>query len=559
MEIGTELASTRDVDALLGPVIERLETLLGAEAATLFMYEEQVGELVGRVVRGGALEELRLKADRGVAGHVARTGESLLLADAYGDPRFNPDVDRKSGFKTRAMIAVPLRHVSGRCLGVVQVLHRRAGAFSEEDHALVEAIAAQIAGVLDNLLLMDTLRMQNEALRRAMDELSVAMRDLDLLYELEQAVHSAEGEAELLDKVLAKATRLIGAEAGSILLRSEERNQLYFRSSKGEQSEALKRLTLRMGQGIAGHVATTGEVVRVEKADTCPHHERALMRKLGISTRSVLCVPIKGDDRILGALELLNKPGGFDAGDERLATLVAGQTGRAVLLRRDRLEGEQKARLAALGQLMSGVMHDLKTPMTVISGYAQLMALEDSAEERARIAATIEKQFEHVAAMTGETLAFARGERELLVRKVYLQHFFADLETYLRAELESAGVELKLQIHYTGAARLDEAKVKRVISNIARNAADAMPGGGRFTLVADRDGNQLVLRMSDTGTGVPEEVQERVFESFVTAGKEGGSGLGLAIVKRIVDAHGGSVEFKSRAGKGTTFEVRLPL
>ena len=217
MEIGTELASTRDVDALLGPVIERLETLLGAEAATLFMYEEDVGELVGRVVHGDALKELRIKADRGVAGHVARTGEALLLADAYGDPRFNPDVDRKSGFKTRSMIAVPLRHVSGRCLGVVQVLHRRVGAFGEEDLALVEAIAAQIAGVLDNLLLMDTLRTQNEVLRRAMDELSVAMRDLDLLYELEQAVHSAEGETELLDRILAKATRLVGAEAGSIL------------------------------------------------------------------------------------------------------------------------------------------------------------------------------------------------------------------------------------------------------------------------------------------------------------------------------------------------------
>ena len=101
--------------------------------------------------------------------------------------------------------------------------------------------------------------------------------------------------------------------------------------------------------------------------------------------------------------------------------------------------------------------------------------------------------------------------------------------------------------------------MKRVISNIARNAADAMPEGGRFTLVADRDGDQLVLRMSDTGTGVAPEIHERLFESFVTTGKTGGSGLGLAIVKRIVDAHGGTVEFKTRAGKGTTFEVRLPL
>ncbi len=86
-----------------------------------------------------------------------------------------------------------------------------------------------------------------------------------------------------------------------------------------------------------------------------------------------------------------------------------------------------------------------------------------------------------------------------------------------------------------------------------------MPGGGRFTLTVERDADILVLRFEDTGPGVPPEIADRLFESFVTAGKSGGSGLGLAIVKRIVDAHGGTVSFRSRRDEGTTFEVRLPL
>ena len=560
MEIGTTLASTQDVDSLLGPVIERLESLLGAEAATLFMLEEVSGELVGRVVRGGALRELRVPSGSGIAGHVARTGESLLLTDAYSDPRFNPDVDRRSGFRSRSMVAVPLRHVSGRILGVVQVLHRGVGIFSLEDQVLVEAIATQIAGVLDNLRLMETLRAQNEQLRRAMLELSVALRDLDLLYELEQAAHSSEAEPQVLERVLTRAIATLGAEFGSILLVGEDRNRLHVRRAVTEgQGRDPHVLSLRHGQGIAGQVAASGQRIRIDEGAAIPAAERTILRKLGLTARAVLSVPILGDDRVMGALTLFNRPAGFDAADERLATLLAGLTGRAVLLRRERLEGERRARLAALGQLMSGVMHDLRSPMTVVSGYAQLMAAEPSESERLRLAATIEQQVEHVAAMTGETLAFARGERELLLRTVYLQPYFREVEALLRSEFEGAGVELELQLQDNGSARFDENKLKRVITNVARNAAEAMPDGGHFTLKVLREKTELVLRMSDTGPGMSPELEAHAFESFVTEGKPGGSGLGLAIVKRIVEAHGGRVAFHNRSQKGpTTVEVRLP-
>jgi signal transduction histidine kinase len=563
LEIGTALASARDVDAVLVLVMERLAALVEAEAASLFVHEPAEDVLVSRVLRGGGsgLTELRLPAGRGVVGHVLRTGETLLIPDAYADARFNPAVDKSSGFTTRSIIAAPLRHVSGRILGVVEVMNRvQGGPFSDEDRALVEAIAAQVAGVLDNVLLMDATRAQNEQLRSAMDELSVALRDLDLLYELEQAIYSTGDQAELLDTVLQKATSLIGAASGAVLLLEEEQGVLRYRGARGPWAEARRGLALELGQDVAGHVAAAGACVRLARAEDCPQHDGALARRLGEpASRAVLCVPIKGDDRVLGALELGDKPGGFDAADERFATLLAGQTGRAVLLRRAREEGERKARLASLGQMLSGVLHDLRTPMTIISGYAQMMAMEDAPEERRKFAGIIEKQFEHIGAMTKETLAFARGERDLLLRKVYLQDFFAEVAEYLRRDLGRAGVELVLEVAYTGVLRADENKLKRVVYNIARNAAEAMPGGGRFTLGAARDGAHLVLTFKDTGAGIPAEIADRLFESFVTAGKREGSGLGLAIVKRIVDAHGGAVRFESAPGAGTTFEVRLPL
>lgn len=559
LEIGTQISSARDVDDLLRLVMDRLTALLGAENSTLFMYDAGRGELWSRVLKGSALKEIRLPVSAGIAGHVVQTGKTLLLGDAYDDIRFNPEIDRQSGFRTRSMIAAPLRHVSGRILGVVEVLHRKVDAFNQDDRALVEAVATQIASVLDNVLLLEEQRVQNDNLRRASEALKQAVQDLDVLYEVERALTSTEAQTDLLDRILGKAITVSRAGAGAILLVEKDKDALFFRSTKGEKSESLVSMPLKAGQGIAGHVAATGETVRVDSADDSEHHDKTISKKLGIAVGPVLCVPILGEGEVIGALELLNKRTPFTDADERLATLLAGQAGRAILLRKAKEEGERKTRLATIGQMLASVMHDVRTPMTVIAGYAELMADEENVDERKSAAQVILGQLEHLNAMTRETLAFARGERNVLIRKVYLHMFIKEVVSHLEQEFAPTGIELKVVSSYTGVARFDENKLKRVIYNLARNAIDAMKDEGRFTLEIDRDGDELVFICSDNGPGIPPEIQPKLFESFVTAGKKNGTGLGLAIVKTIAEEHGGTVSCESKPGKGATFEVRLPL
>lgn len=551
IEVGTQLSSVRDVDALLRTVMDRLTGLLGAEAATLFMHDSRTNELWSRVLKGAALKELRLPVDAGIAGSSFRSGKTLLLGDAYADARFNPEVDRQSGFKTRSIIAAPLRHVSGKVLGVLEVLHRKVDAFSSEDRELVEGVASQIAAVVDNVLLLEQLRARS-------DELALRVHELDLLYGLEREVSASEQQVDLLDRILASAIEALGARAGSILISEDERDSLFFRNARGEKSEALTSLRLKTGQGIAGFVALTGQTVRVARAEDSEHYDKSIARKLGVVVGALLCVPIPGEEGRLGSLELLNKKGGFTEADERLAVLLAGQIGRAFASRQSREEQERRTRMASIGQMLAGVLHDLRTPLTVIAGYAEMMADEPSVEARREMAQSILTQLDHVSGMQKETLAFARGEKSVLLRRVYVHVFMREIEEQLAREFAHAKAELKVVTAYTGAARFDESKMKRVIFNLARNALDAMPEGGRFTLTVERQGPQLVFRAVDTGQGIPEEIADRLFESFVTAGKENGTGLGLAIVKKIVDEHGGEVSFKSRPGKGTTFEVHLP-
>src|SRR5690606_36027494 len=135
----------------------------------------------------------------------------------------------------------------------------------------------------------------------------------------------------------------------------------------------------------------------------------------------------------------------------------------AVRLFRERFERERSERLTSIGRLLSGVMHDMRTPLTVISGYVQLMTTTTNAKTRQEHARIILQQFDAISAMQREVLEYARGERTVLVRKVYLAKFFGDIEKQLAPECAEANVDLVVKVHDRGTARFDEGKLTRVI------------------------------------------------------------------------------------------------
>jgi len=161
-----------------------------------------------------------------------------------------------------------------------------------------------------------------------------------------------------------------------------------------------------------------------------------------------------------------------------------------------------------------------------------------------------------MAGMTREVLAFARGDTDLVVRKVYVNRFVEELTTQLGAATSGRGIDFEVEARYDGVAYFDEQKLLRVFHNLARNAIEAMPEGGRLRVLVERKGDQLVWSVRDTGGGIPPELRGRLFELFAT-GKKGGTGLGLAIVKKIVDDHGGTVTCES-GPDGTTFVIAIP-
>jgi signal transduction histidine kinase len=273
-----------------------------------------------------------------------------------------------------------------------------------------------------------------------------------------------------------------------------------------------------------------------------------------------LAVPLEGESSPLGAIGLFTHEGGgsFDEADVSLLRLVSANVSTAVRLFNANKSRERSQRLTSIGRLLSQVIHDFKSPMSVISGYTQLMADSDERQVRAEYSEEILKQFDVLTAMQREVLEFARGERSIFVRKVYLNKFFSDVRRQLEIETKGMPVALAFEVDTKLVARFDEGRLARVVHNLSRNAIEAMgEAGGVLTLGARMDGQDLVISVQDTGPGIPKEIEGQLFQSFVTMGKAGGTGLGLAIVKKIVEEHRGNVSVTSSSA-GARFEIRLP-
>jgi signal transduction histidine kinase/putative methionine-R-sulfoxide reductase with GAF domain len=546
-QVGRALGSNLAIDPLLAEIVSRTTELLEADRSTLYLVDHDRRELVSKVMQGSDLREIRLPFGAGLAAWVAEKGEPLHIKNAYADSRFNPEVDKRSGYRTRCMLVWPVRRPRGdQVIAVIQVLNKRSGVFGVTDERLLEAIASEIGVALE------VARLYGEAVERSL-ALEQARAKLMLLIETERAISEAHQLESMLGAIVQTALTNLGARTGAVYLLDEMGHELRMSVAGGEGAESMRGFEPGTDDPVLSEAMLSGRPL-VDNGST-------EIRRGKVRARRVLAAPIiDKDEGTIGVIELLNKRGRgeFTQRDGETLGVVASQAGRAIRAERGRSERERAERMATIGRMLAGVVHDLRTPLTLISGYAELMAESDSAGERKRQARSVIKQVELMTAMTKDLLAFARGERQVLIRKVYLERFITEMEEYLAREFESSGVQLAVDLQHRGTARFDETKLRRVFHNIARNAREAMPGGGTFTVVARKVGEDLVFEFIDTGVGIAKGLEGRVFEPFVTAGKSGGTGLGLAMVKRIAEEHRGTVTYDSAPGKGTRFIFTIP-
>jgi signal transduction histidine kinase len=226
---------------------------------------------------------------------------------------------------------------------------------------------------------------------------------------------------------------------------------------------------------------------------------------------------------------------------------------------------ERQEKLATLGTLTAGIAHEIRNPLTSLK--ARLYTLEKHLQAMPaarKDTGIISAEISRLERIVQDALSFARPadpKLELLAADTLLREVQGLMSTSLESRAVQVVVESNSELHI----RADSGHLKQVLINLVHNGADAIVGAGTVTLraraaratLSGRETDAVVLEVTDTGKGMPPEVEKRVFDPFFST-KETGTGLGLPIAARIVEKHGGVLQYQTRLGHGTTFEVVLP-
>ncbi len=237
--------------------------------------------------RSGGME--RFPITKGIAGHVATTGKSVNIVDAYVDSRFNPEMDRKTGFRTRNILCVPMQDAHGEIIGVLQVLNKneKVDAFDDNDEMILRMFSAQAAIAVKN--------------SRLLKDATDSKQNSEALLEVAMAISQELDLAPLMNIIVTKVQHLLKSERCTVFLVDHAKQELWSSSSMSHgmgaplpidrNVEVEKRFP--MDRGIAGHVATTGDIVNIPDAYLDKRFNQQFDKETGFRTRAILCMPVR--------------------------------------------------------------------------------------------------------------------------------------------------------------------------------------------------------------------------------------------------------------------------
>ncbi len=420
-----------------------------------------------------------------------------------------------------------------------------------------------------------------EELQQQIAALSRRQAELTALYEVGKELASTLDLEQLLGLILDRAITLVQAERGFLVLCDGTEGGFkiavarQFETQRGNDAEA------EISRRLIQNVLTRREPIITTNAQEDPRFKGS-ESIVTYSIRSVLAVPLIFKTDLIGAIYVDTRFGLRRFQDTDLALLDAMANQAAVAIHMARLYDSLQARneqleaalaelketqdelvkaerLSTVGKMASSIIHDIKSPLTVIKGYVTFLAHDDlPPEKRQQIADTVINAIDTFTGMTQEILDYAHGESTLILRPVDVGRFVESVCSFLKTNFARKGIETKIALAFSGTLVTDAEKMRRVFYNIASNAYDAMKQGGTFTITSGLKDDYVEFHLKDTGPGIPEQIKDTLFEPFVSWGKEHGTGLGLAIARKIVEDHGGRIEVVSEAGQGADFVIRLP-
>ena len=498
-----------------------------------------------------------------------RRQEPVVISDPGSDPRVPQGW--VGLFQAKSALVVPLIH-QGRTAGVLILDHLKTlHVFTDEEIRLATTLAAQAAVALEKA--------------RLYDEIQQRLQQTETLLAVSQAIGSAPDLPEAVRRTTREMVRILGADTGvawCVTGGGDRFIPLAGYHVPRELREPLSGLPLAPDDPLLDLVKRLRTALHSSNSKTDPRFNQAALQLL--PQASLLIQPVQVSDELLGifAISWVRDAHVFTMDDLRLADGIAKQAAVAIELHRTQRHIIEQERLNAVGKMASGLAHDFNNALVPISGYAEMLLehpeiLQDAVKST-KYLKLIMTGVEDAASVVSRLREFYRkreeGEtyRPLSLNKM-VEQAVALTRPRWRDEALGSGRTILVEADMRPVPRIlgSESEMREMLANLIFNAVDAMPEGGLIRIrTGMREASaseetplaprvpQVFLEVSDTGTGMTEDVRRRCLEPFFSTKGERGTGLGLPMVYGIVKRHRGTMDIESTVGKGTTFIVLLP-
>lgn len=578
-EFGLSLTNATNLPTIYQTIFECVSYLMNAYNFYIAIYNEKTESITFPfvILEGVPLDETHPEAGfwmgempvEGLTGHVIRTKQPLLLTEGVENQlrHSNPNYIQIGAVAATSWLGVPMLY-GDKVIGVISVQHEHLANLYNQHHVeLLTTIGNQTAIAIQNVQFLQELSQRAEQLQTAAE----IARDTSGTLELDQ----------LLNRVVNLVRDRFGFYHSSIFLIDEESQYAVVRESTGEAGEAMKRAGHKLAvgsQSIIGYVTHHGEPLVINDVSQSDIHRP---NPLLPETKSELGIPLKIGDQVIGALDVQStQKNAFSTDDISVLQLLADQIAVAISnAQAYELSWQAIEQMAKADQLKSqflaNMSHELRTPLNSIIGFSRviLKGIDGPITDLQRQDLNaIYNSGQHLLSLINDILDLSKieaGKMELMFEDdVNLSEIIQGVLPTVRGLIKDKPIELIVNLDpNVPLVRADPTKVRQILLNLLSNAAKFTEQGSitlQTQIERTNSHEEILVSVADTGIGIAEEDQLKLFEPFsqVDASptrKTGGTGLGLSISRYLVEMHGGKIGLKSELGKGSTFYFTIPV